>query len=145
MLYQRDTNNNIVFVSDGLTQMMQYRRKFKLKVVNIGVKMFSKNRDLKSPAKFRLLQEGLELLLPYMSENRKIQVSKEVFTRFLEVGSFTYEELREKVGTDKFDGKENGSAVMMYGDLYATIWVGVNNVSLMINKEEIKSFKFLIQ
>jgi hypothetical protein len=30
-------------------------------------------------------------------------------------------------------------------DVFATVWIGVNNVSLMINKEEIKSFKFLIQ
>jgi hypothetical protein len=29
--------------------------------------------------------------------------------------------------------------------VFATVWIGVNNVSLMINKEEIKSFKFLIQ
>ena len=29
-------------------------------------------------------------------------------------------------------------------EVFSTIWVGVNNVSLMVNKEEIKSFKFLL-
>lgn len=46
-----------------------------------------------------------------------------------------------------FEGKEHGSAVMFCAGpsgVYATVWLGVNNVSLMVNKEEIKSFKFLI-
>ncbi len=51
LFYQKDTNNNIVFISEGMTNnLMKCTRKYKLKVVNIGVKMFSKNRDDKSQA-----------------------------------------------------------------------------------------------
>ena len=51
LFYQKNTNNNIVFISDGMTNIfMKCTRKYKLNVVNIGVKMFSKNRDDKSNA-----------------------------------------------------------------------------------------------
>jgi hypothetical protein len=40
-----------VFISDGMTnKFMKSTRKYKLNVVNLGVKMFSKNRDDKSNA-----------------------------------------------------------------------------------------------
>ncbi|TNV84770.1 hypothetical protein FGO68_gene17463 [Halteria grandinella] len=149
LFYQKDTTNNLVFISDGMANgLMKCTRKYKLKVVNIGVKMFSKNRDDKSEAKYRLLQEGLELLLPYMDNSRKITVAKEVFLKFLEVPLITYEDLKSKYQCSEFEGKEHGSAVMFCAGpsgVYATVWMGVNNVSLMVNKEEIKSFKFLIQ
>lgn len=60
--------------------------------------------------------------------------------------TMTFDEVKLQFKTNVFDSKEMGSAVMILnGEFYATIWIGVNNVSLMINKEEIKSFKFLIQ
>ncbi len=142
LFYQKNTNNNIVFISDGLTEMMKYKRKYKLNVVNLGVKVFNKNRDQKSRATYRLLQEGLELLLPYMNDERKIHVTKDVFKTVIEASQIRNEELQKL--TNAFDEKETGSAVMIYEDAYATIWIGKSKVSLMINKEEIKSFKFLI-
>lgn len=78
--------------------LMKCTQKYKLKVVNIGVKMFSKNRDDKSEAKYRLLQEGLELLLPYMDDTRKFTVSKEVFLSFIDNPLITYEDLKGKHG-----------------------------------------------
>lgn len=148
LFYQKDTTNNLVFISDGMANgLMKCTQKYKLKVVNIGVKMFSKNRDDKSEAKYRLLQEGLELLLPYMDDTRKITVSKEVFLSFIDNPLITYEDLKSKHGCNVFIGKEHGSAVMFCvgpSGVYATVWLGVNNVSLMVNKEEIKSFRFLI-
>lgn len=56
LFFQKNTNNNIVFLNDGMTnKLMKCTRKYKLNVVNIGVKMFSKNRDDKSQASHRLL------------------------------------------------------------------------------------------
>jgi hypothetical protein len=81
-----------------------------------------------------------------MDERRKFTVSKHLFLQLLELGSITFEDLRTKFGTNAFDGKDHGSAVIFAEgtEVYATVWIGVNNVSLMVNKEEIKSFKFLI-
>ncbi len=56
LFYQKNTNNNIVFISDGMTKkFMKCTRKYKLNVVNIGVKMFSKNRDDKSNANVKVI------------------------------------------------------------------------------------------
>lgn len=147
LFYQKDTNNNLVFLSDGLTHsLMPCKRKYKLKVVNIGVKMFSKNRDDKSPANYRLLQEGLEILMPLMDDRRKVKVTKELFLTFLDKSIMTYEDIKQHECIEQFEGREHGSAVMIYdSEVYATVWIGVNNVSLMVNKEEIKSFRFLIK
>ena len=51
----KETNNFLVFIGEGLNDMMKYKRKYKMHIVNIGVKMFNKNRDEKSRAKYRLL------------------------------------------------------------------------------------------
>jgi hypothetical protein len=51
LFYQKNTKNNLVFISEGLANgLMKCTRKYKLNVVNLGVKMFSKNRDDKSSA-----------------------------------------------------------------------------------------------
>jgi hypothetical protein len=62
---------------------MGYRRKYKYCVVNIGVKIFTKNRDQKGAAKYRLVQDGIKLLLPFLNNTRKIFISKEKFLEFL--------------------------------------------------------------
>lgn len=51
---------------------MSAKKKYKLNVVNIGLRIFQKNRDNKSEGGYRLLQEGLEVLLPYMDERRQV-------------------------------------------------------------------------
>jgi hypothetical protein len=46
---------------------------------------------------------------------------------------------------EKFKTLEQGSAVLKFGISYhACIWIGRNNVSIMISKEEINSFLFLL-
>ncbi len=79
-----------------------------------------------------------------MNDERKITVSKELFSMFLDKNSFTFDELKNQWKNDSFESKDQGSAVIVCGELYVSIWIGVNNVSLMIGKEEIKSFKFLL-
>ncbi len=83
-----------------------------------------------------------------MDDRRKIYVSKDLFLKFLELNIITYDDLKLKYQCDSFENRDHGSAVMIcegQEEVFATVWIGVNNVSLMVNKEEIKSFKFLIQ
>lgn len=82
-----------------------------------------------------------------MDDRRKITISRDLFLKLLELSSITYEDLKTKYSCTAFEGKQTGSAVIFCEgmDVYATVWTGVNNVSLMLNKEEIKSFKFLLQ
>ena len=48
------------------------KKKYKLDPVNLGLTVFSKNKGDKSAGKYRILQEGLEIMLPYMDERRLV-------------------------------------------------------------------------
>jgi hypothetical protein len=56
----------------------------------------------------------------------------------------TFEALRSEWNCTEFETKEPGSAVMCFDDFAVTVWIGKNNVSLMISKEEINSIRFLM-
>ena len=67
----------------GLRQLMEYTRKNKMKVVNIGLKIFCKNKgNQECKVGYRILQEGLSVLLPHMDERRVVPVKQEVFMAF---------------------------------------------------------------
>ena len=60
-------------LNPGLHMMMLgCKKKFKLEAVNLGLKMFQKEKENKSQGKYRLLQEGLESLVPHMDDRRII-------------------------------------------------------------------------
>ena len=59
------------------------------------------------------------------------------------------DDLFGQVMKEKFSEIAKGSAVLRFpasnGEMQAaTVWIGVNNVSLMLNKEEVNSFMFLL-
>ena len=120
---------------------MNYRRKDKLTIVNIGLKIFSKNKgNQTSLVDFRILQEGVHVLLPLMNQSRIIDVSVDLFNAFCERHDhmLTFQELADNHGCKEFESKTIGSAIMRFGKEFAvTVWIGKNNVSLMISKEEI--------
>ena len=74
LYYQKtETQKNVVMLNPGLHMMMLgCKKKFKLEPVNLGLKMFQKEKENKSQGKYRLLQEGLESLVPHMDDRRII-------------------------------------------------------------------------
>ena len=60
--------------------MLTCKKKFKLEPINLGLKFFQKNKENKSDGKYRIMQESLEILLPYLDSTRIIQVPAEFFT-----------------------------------------------------------------
>ncbi len=91
--------------------------------------------------------EGLDILLPFMNSNRVIKVPREIFNSFIESNDnqINFEKLKNELNILDFDEKELGSAVMCFDNFAVTIWIGKNNVSLMVSKEEINSIKFLMK
>jgi hypothetical protein len=80
-----------------------------------------------------------------MSDQRKIAVPPALYKRFTEINDhmLTFEALK----TDwqmSFEGMKEGSAVMCWDEFAVAVWIGKNNVSLMISKEEINSIRFLM-
>jgi hypothetical protein len=81
--YQSGNAKNIVLLNRGLHELMNAKKKYKLNVVNIGLRIFQKNRDNKSEGGYRLLQEGLEVLLPYMDDRRQVKFESGAFFKAL--------------------------------------------------------------
>ena len=56
LVFQKDTNRTILLLNKGLTSLMDYSRKNKLTVVNLGLKLFMKNKGGQNgEVDFRLL------------------------------------------------------------------------------------------
>ena len=160
---QEGNQRRIVLVSEGMHKMMvTCKKKVKLQPVNIGLKLFERNKSDKSQASYRLVQEGLEVLLPFMNGySRQFKVTSDFFTAMLAEKDYhiTFEKISTLFGqplSQKFKDAKLGSAILQFSPktikneeneelLSVTVWIGVNNVSLMLNKEEITSFKFLLQ
>lgn len=146
LAFQKDTNRNVVMLGDGLNSLMKCTRKNKLQVVTLGLKVFTKNKGGQcSACSFRILQEGVEALMPHMGPKRIIKASTELYLAFVDTSDhqINFEKLREEWQTKEFE-KEIGSAIMCFESFAVTVWIGKNNVSLMISKEEMKSIQFLL-
>jgi hypothetical protein len=143
-------------VSEGLHRMLvTCKKKPKLQTVNLGLKLFARNKNEKIETPYRLVQEGLEILLPFMDGySRQYRVTTEFFLELTSKKDYqlSFVQIEEKFGqalASKFKSQKLGSAVLQFQTakqqlLSVTGWIGVNNVSLMLNKEEITSYLFLI-
>jgi len=82
-----------------------------------------------------------------MSDKRIVQVSKDLFKKFTDIEDhmIPFDELESQWNAAEFQAKEMGSAVMVCDEFAAPCWIGKNNVSLMISKEEINSIKYLME
>ena len=82
-----------------------------------------------------------------MSDKRIVQVSKDLFKKFTDIEDhmISFDDLEGQWNATELRGKEMGSAVMVSDEFAAACWIGKNNVSLMISKEEINSIKYLME
>jgi len=137
--------SNLVLLSQSAADYIRLGRNNKLKTVNMGVKLFTRNRDEKSECLYRLVQDGVEILQRYLSDTsqRLVGVSRELLAALLEGDhSVTYDVLGEKFNCSQFKLMKKGSAILKYSeDCWVCCWLGVNNLSLMIGKEEINTMR----
>jgi len=62
LYFQQDTSKRIVMISPGMVNLLECKRRHKLHVVNIGLKLFQKNRDDKSECN---VSRFLNCLVPF--------------------------------------------------------------------------------
>lgn len=137
--------------------MLSCKKKFKLDVINLGLKIFQKNKENKSEGKYRILQEGIEILKSHLDGRRIIQTTPEFFSAIAAAPEkkMTFDQITadfSDILSAKFKGIAIGSAIMQFTTQNsasmepnsATIWIGRNNVLLMLGKEEIKSLQFVL-
>ena len=76
-------SRNIMLLNQGLHQLMSHKKKFKLDVVNLGLKVFSMNKENKSECQYRIMQDAVDVLLPYMDISRQIHLKDGAFFKAL--------------------------------------------------------------
>jgi len=54
---------------------------FSLQFINAGVRLFSKIDDKVCDCKYRITQEGLATILPYLDKDILVQINKEEFKK----------------------------------------------------------------
>ena len=116
---QEGNQRRIVLVSEGMHKMLvTCKKKVKLQPVNIGLKLFERNKNDKSEASYRLVQEGLEVLLPFMDGcSRQFKVPSDFFTAMLAEKDYqvTFEKINTLFGQSlfqKFKDAKLGSAIL---------------------------------
>lgn len=157
LYYQKtESEKNIVLLNPGLHMMMvSCKKKFKLNTVNLGLRMFQKNKETKSEGKYRLLQEGLAMLVTHLDDSRIVEASGSFFDRLAEKNDkkMTFDEIAAEFSdslASRFKAISQGSAVLKFYNSvsvdanHVTIWIGRNSVMLMIGREEIKSFSLQV-
>ena len=100
------------------------------------------------------MQEAIDVLLPYLDDTRQIRFESGDFFKKLNAAKdnqYSYDKIEGDFGQEtriKLQSLERGSAIIRFPssseELAASIWIGKNNVSLMLNKEEINSILFLL-
>lgn len=78
-------------------------------------------------------------MLPCMDNRRLIPITKELFLHFTTIHdhAVNFDDLKgEKWNNPNFETKSIGSAILTFDDFAVPVWIGKNNVSLMVSKEE---------
>jgi multisite-specific tRNA:(cytosine-C5)-methyltransferase len=164
------------FISKGLLHLMKSDRRNQLKLINLGVKLFSLNKR-KIPeegdtdfCKFRICQDGLIYLLPFMSKRIYFCDDENLFIKLIKVVDLIKEEIEDielrnqlnevKSGCIVFVlvNKKPDSGVKFFSDEYyqylkenykdaVTCYISAVRLSTMINKEHqhVFNLKFKIE
>ncbi|KAK9814454.1 hypothetical protein WJX72_006165 [[Myrmecia] bisecta] len=100
----------LYFVSAGVRQLLLMDELEQLKVTSTGLKVFERqeNKDSLSPCKYRVAQEGLPLLLPYITK-QMVQLSATEFCQLINHRAIILPENLKRV-TDKATGSAANAA-----------------------------------
>jgi hypothetical protein len=108
----------INFISKGIQHLLKSDRRNQLKLVNVGVKLFSLNKQKDAEenpnyCKYRICQDGLIYLLPFMSK-RIYFCNEETFKYLLTKKDIKKEEISEEGLKEKLDLVKSGCVILMH-------------------------------
>ncbi|KAK0425499.1 hypothetical protein QR680_009237 [Steinernema hermaphroditum] len=136
---EADQKRTLYFVNSAVKEFLQCNQE-RVKVINAGVKMFGRTETKFNACKFRLAQDGLKIVLPYM-EKRVVEISPDEMNMIMRGLDGNPNYPREKLECDKILGDlQSGSVVLKAarGSVTKSIcaWIGARSVSPYISKEE---------
>uniref|UniRef100_A0A1I8AL02 tRNA (cytosine(34)-C(5))-methyltransferase n=1 Tax=Steinernema glaseri TaxID=37863 RepID=A0A1I8AL02_9BILA len=136
---ESDQKRTLYFVNSAVRNFLQQNQD-RVKVINAGVKMFGRTETKFNDCKFRLAQDGLKIILPYL-EKRVVEISPDEMNKIMRGDGGNPYYPREKLQCDKALGDlQSGSVVLRAtrGNVTKSIcaWIGQMSVSPYISKEE---------
>ncbi|OLY84455.1 tRNA (cytosine(34)-C(5))-methyltransferase [Smittium mucronatum] len=154
-----DLHRTVYFVSKKLKNLL-ISSKNKFRMVNTGVKILAKPASRFPGCEFRLVSEGVPLLLPFIDKKFVIDMDYPDFKLFLELRNPRFDQLSAKVRDVLVDTKKQTSIIVRfypsnsgdstdsqtdstYGALKSPIvlpaWRANESISIHIDKNELRS------
>ncbi|KAJ3181791.1 tRNA (cytosine(34)-C(5))-methyltransferase [Geranomyces variabilis] len=153
---ENDSWKTIYFVSTPVKKIVSASNSFRLKIVNTGIRIFTRNsaNDPSTPTygcPFRLANDGLSTIGPFVGDRSVIHASMKDVITLLSVEYPKFQEFDEHMA-DAFKQRDMGSCVVKFDPaaqagydgrvrtaILLPIWRAQVSVSLLINKNERKS------
>ena len=136
---------NIYVVSHKGKEILTCRNSNSLKLVNTGVKLFSKNGGKnQSICPFRVSSEGVSTILPYLSQARQISIKLPDLVLMIK-NEYPKIELFSTTTQQLFKQLSHGSCLLRcdsMDDLYLPFFKAHVSVSLLLDKTERKSLLY---
>jgi len=133
-----DKKRTLYFVNSAIKNFLRHNKD--IKVVNAGLRMFGRVEMKFETCRFRVAQDGIRQLIPYM-KNRVIDVTREDLHRVLIGFEGSDNVPRNGLKCDEaLNNLDSGSVVLRSRyegqDYLVCIWMGKNSVAAYISKEE---------
>lgn len=131
---------NIYFCSDSVKEFVQ-KNEENVKIINLGVKVFSRCDHRNMSCEFRMANEGLDSVQRVIGDRRKIEVTREDLIRLLEStdpkSPPSFHSMSEKVKSQMHEF-ESGSCMLLYRDdsgmeIFVVGWKGINSLRAYID------------
>ncbi|OBA19428.1 hypothetical protein METBIDRAFT_45690 [Metschnikowia bicuspidata var. bicuspidata NRRL YB-4993] len=135
----------IYFVKPAVARILRIENQ-KLKLIHAGIKLFTSQRNDNGNCPWRAQSESLPMLKQYVGPSRQLTTNTEML-KLLFTDAFPRMEKLKESGldnefTEKLTQMSQGCVFLTVkrdGDLEAlfmTLWRGINNVNLMVSKED---------
>ncbi|VDM65901.1 unnamed protein product, partial [Strongylus vulgaris] len=134
-LAENDFNCRQLFYANSTVKDFVQRNMANVSIQNAGMKMFSRNEQKVEATRFRLSQEGIRHLLPYM-DKQIVKINQDDMLKILKTEE-TMIPLESLQCKDAIRAQSPGSLVL-YTDRADPVctWVGYHTVAPYVGKEE---------
>ncbi|KAL4512085.1 hypothetical protein ABPG72_005087 [Tetrahymena utriculariae] len=141
-------SKNILLISSAIRKLITEKPDLlpQLSIVNCGLKVFTKVKDVNHPIKYRIIQEGLNIFFDKIAHQKIELETYEEYSWMINNLPKRFDELDQKL-KEKIDQLKVGIIAVTYKGIKEsafTVWKGINILSILLDKEEKKLANFSI-
>lgn len=145
--------NSIYFVAPVVRRILE-SPDMKLKMVNAGIKLFTRQRNEGGVCGWRVQNEALQTVRPMIGEERKVTCLLPMLKYLFTAAFPKFDAIRELGIDDEFansaEALDQGCAFLTvargegHEDLFLPLWRGKSNVNLMVNKQDTQELLYRV-